>query len=172
MRETPFSLDLMRSPKEIAWLLRWLRETQRQLPRRQWQHGVFGRSWDREDCLRSLKQDSLEDASTIWQAICEHELTGKWPKISGKAAYFLRERIAEAIVLCESWFRQNEVSDIPQPEQPSDSEGLVKAAVITHWDEQGAAIWLEDHKDDFFEDHAWDELFKQDPAYGIHDDYP
>jgi hypothetical protein len=142
----------MHSPGDIAWLLDWLRKIYKSAPKRQWRWAAYGSNWDSDEIRETFKDEATADGATIWKAIFDHEQSDRWPKLTGRAAHFLRERLLNAIVVCESWLREHtQQGSIIAPTRPSDSEALARWILIVQWDQNGVAHWLETHRDEFQE---------------------
>lgn len=137
---------------EIAWLLDWLRQKYQKAPKREWRRAPASASWDIDELVAQKRHEAITDGAEIWQAIREHDVAGRWPKLSGRAAYFLCERLVAGIVWAESWLRKHNPSgDAVVPVRPSDAEAIGRQVVIEHWDTKAVDYWLEDTKADFQE---------------------
>src|SRR6266511_3875025 len=79
-------------------------------------------------------------------------LCRRWPRMPGRAAHFLRERILAAITLCESSLQKcNPTGSAPSPVPPSDPAALARRVLIDYWDTKAVNDWLEENKADFQE---------------------
>jgi hypothetical protein len=142
----------MHTPGEVAWFLDWLRKTYKSAPKRQWRWAAASASWNFDEIVAGKRREATTDGPEIWKAIYEHEASGRWPKLSGRAAHFLRERLLAGIVLCESWLRSHSPSgSAVAPVRPSDPEAIGRRVLLEHWDTKGVEYWLEENKAEFQE---------------------
>ena len=142
----------MRAPGEIAWLLDWLRKKYKAAPKRQWRWAAASASWDFDELVAEKRREATTDGDEIWRAIYEHDASGRWPKLSGRAAYFLRERLVAGIVWAESSLQKcNPNCSAAVPVRPSDAEALGRRVLLEHWDTKAVEYWIEEHKADFQE---------------------
>ena len=99
-----------------------------------------------------MREDASADSEDIWNAVRERETTGRWRKLSGRAAHFLRERLIAAGTVCDVWRRQQTRTSLPEPaQQPPETEKLLHYLLIEHWDITGVEFWLDDNAADFQE---------------------
>ena len=139
---------------KIVWLLEWLHELDRVAPKRQWMRAPASASLDQGEVVAAMRLEATRDADAIWLALCEHEAFGRWPKLSGRASYFLRERIQHGILLCETWLLKHDPtrSAIP-PARPSDPADAARQLLLTSWATSGVERWLAHNADEFQETH-------------------
>jgi hypothetical protein len=142
----------MRPITEVLWLHEWFRKTRKSAPTRQWRWAPVSASWDSQEVVDSFRDEATTDSADIWRAVCEHEVSGRWPKLSGRAAHFLRERLDEGLALCSALLREHGPLDsAARATRPQDSQALVRRVLIDHWDTKGAEAWVADHKHEFQE---------------------
>jgi len=142
----------MRPLPEVLWLHEWFRKTRKSAPTRQWRWAPASPSWDSQEIFEGFRREATTDSADIWRAVCEHEISGRWPKLSGRAAYFLRERLDSGLALCSEMLRRhNPIDPAARAIQPQGSEALVRQLLVEDWDTKGVEAWLEDHKQDFQE---------------------
>lgn len=133
----------MRPIPEILWLQDWFRKTRKSAPSRQWRWAPASASWDSREIHENFRIEATTDSADIWRAVCEHEVSGRWPKLSGRAAHFLRERLDEGLAICSETLRKRGPIDrAARATQPQDSEALVKRVLVDHWDTKCARSFM------------------------------
>lgn len=141
---------------EVLWLEEWFQKTYKKAPSRQWRWAPASASWDSDEIYENFREEATTDEDEIWRAICEHELSGRWPKLSGRAAHFLRERLLAGLALCSETIRKRSpISQGVKPTRPKEPEKMIRKLIVDYWNTKGIEYWLEDNKDDFQEDEQW-----------------
>jgi hypothetical protein len=76
--------------------------------------------------------------------------------LTGRASYFLRERLWAAKSSCEVFLETNHSNDKSRlPNMPADFEMLIRRLVIEDWNKSGVEGWLDDEESSFQEKEEW-----------------
>ena len=134
------------APGEYAWLLLQLEELSAKMPYRSRYEPMYdATSWDLEDLFRAFREETLSFREPIWSAVCERAMTGKWPKLSREAVFWLRERLVAARQWCEVVLQKANSSDPIRATRPKDGRAAIEWLLLELWHEHLADFWLREN---------------------------